>query len=158
MRPNIALCLIAIIGASTVACGDGNAATTAPTVTVAGTYVLQKIEDGVIPVEIFNGSASDATTGEWYDDFIVTIDTGTLELDPRGHYNSKFVYSLVLDGVAENRTITAQGTYEVSGKQVVLTRGDDLDDRTEGTIENGQVTLALTLMGGTANKPYVFRR
>jgi hypothetical protein len=46
VRPNIALCLIAIIGASTVACGDSKATTTAPTVTVAGTYVLQKIEDG----------------------------------------------------------------------------------------------------------------
>jgi hypothetical protein len=78
-----------------------------------------------------------ATTGEWYDDFIVTIDTGTLELDPRGHYSSKFVYSLVLDGVAENRTITAQGTYEVNGKQGVARRRSRRQDRRHNRERSG---------------------
>jgi len=99
------MCLVAIIASGTVACGDSKD-TTAPTASVGGTYARQILDRRVIPTEIFNGPASDATTGRWYDGFIATINAGTLELDPRAHYNSTFVYTLVHDGVAENsRTV-----------------------------------------------------
>jgi hypothetical protein len=93
MRPTITSCLVAFIAAGTVACGDGKY-TTAPTASVAGAYALQKFDGAGIPVEIFKGSASDSTD-QWYDKFIVAVNAGTLELDPRGHYNSTFVRTLM---------------------------------------------------------------
>ena len=74
MRLPVAMYLVAIIAASTVACGDSKDPT-APAASVAGPYARQKI-DGV------------------------SINVGTLELDPRGHYNSTFVSTLILDGAA----------------------------------------------------------
>ena len=73
MRPSIAMCL-AIIATGTVACGDSKDPT-APTASVTGPYARQKI-DGV------------------------RINVGTLELDPRGHYNSTFGSTVILDGAA----------------------------------------------------------
>lgn len=149
--------LVTIVTTGIIGCGGGKDATTAPTVTVAGTYVLQKIDQAVLPTEIFNGSATDNTTGKAYDQFIVTVNSGTLELDAQGNYHTMFGYEIVLDGKAENRTLQAQGTYEVNGKQISLTR-DNRVDGADGTLESGQVTLELTLMGNTPNKAYVFRK
>jgi hypothetical protein len=154
----IASWLVAAVTIGIMACGGGKDAPTSPSsANVAGTYALLEIDQASLPVEIFNGRASDATTGKVYDEFIVRIKDGALELDANGRYRTRFGYTLTLDGVPEDRTLTAQGTYEVKGKEIILTHENGVD-KGGGSIEGGQITMEMTLVRNTPNKSYVFRK
>jgi hypothetical protein len=152
----ITICLVAILTTGAMACG-GKDASTAPSTGIAGTYTLQRIDGAALPTEVFNGSASDDATGKFYEEFILTVKGGTLELDTEGNYRTTYDYKLVLDGVAANRTLRAQGTYKVNGDQICLLRDNGVDTG-GGTIQGRQVTLELTLMGGRPNQDYVYRK
>ena len=156
IRQVAALCAaVALSGAS--ACSRGGDAVTAPKADVIGVYRLQSIANTALPVKVFDGSATDATTGNWYAQFIVTIKSGSFELDAQGNYHSSFDYTLVHDGVSEDRTLVADGGYSVNGSDVILRRSDG-KDVTEGSLRNGQLTLELTVMAKSETRPYVFRK
>jgi len=151
-----ALCVAIALG-GTAACGGGGDSVTAPKTDVIGVYQLQAIANTTLPVKVFDGSGTDATTGNWYAQFVVTIKTGTFELDARGNYHSSFDYTLVHDGVSEDRTLVADGSYSITGNNVILRRSDG-KDVTEGSIRDGQLTLNMTVMGNTEPKPYVYHK
>ena len=145
-----------MIGAA--ACGgSGSDSTTGPTQDYSGVYTLQSIDRVAPPIKYFDGSARDATTGTWHNQFILTIRSGTLELDAQGRYHSTYAYTLVEDGATQNRVLRAQGTYEVSGGRIFLLR-DTSTDRGQGIIKPGEVTLYLTLMDEDENRSFVFRK
>lgn len=148
---------VAILLSGTAACGGNSDSATAPKADYSGTYSLRSIDQAAPPVKVFDGSATDATTGKWYAQFIVTVNRGTLELDAQGNYRTTFDYTLVEDGVSENRTLRAQGTYAIDVGQIILHR-DNGTDTAEGSVKNGEVTLDMTLMGSTANAPFTFRK
>jgi hypothetical protein len=151
-----ALCVVlALSGAA--ACSRGGDSATAPKGDVIGVYRLQSIANTALPVKVFDGSATDATTGNWYAQFIVTIKSGSFELDAQGRYHSSFDYTLVHDGVSEDRTLVADGAYSIDGSDVILRRSDG-KDVTEGSIRNGELTVEMTVMGKTEPRPYVFRK
>lgn len=142
--------------ACSIACKGGGDASTAPALDYTGIYTLQSIDAGPLPVRIFDGSATETTSGQWYAQFIVTINRGTLELDEQGHYHTTFEYTLVEDGTTFNRTLEAHGTYRLDGDKVVLLR--DNGDLGLGFVRDAGVTLYLTLMGSDPNKAYAFTR
>ena len=149
--------LVAIVTTGVIGCGGGKDSATAPTTTnVAGTYVLQTIDQAVLPKEISTGTETDNTTRTLYDQFVLSIQRGTLVLDETGHYQTSFDYDLALDGSTPNHAIREQGTYTLTGKRIVLLR--DNGDRSEGTLENGRVIMQMTLMGGGSLKAYVFQK
>src|SRR5262245_14669701 len=84
--------VLAVAGAG---CGGGDSSTAPTPPNVVGLYTLQQIDGANMPVQIFNGSATDDQTGTWYKDFIVTIKGGTLELTADHHYHTRFDYTLV---------------------------------------------------------------
>ena len=150
--------LVAIVTTGMIACGGGKDSATAPTITnVAGTYVLQTIDQATLPQEIVNGTALDNSTRTLYDQFVLTVQSGTLVLDENGQYHTSFDSDLVLDGTSPNRAIEAQGTYTLTGKRIVLLRDNGVD-WSEGTLENGRVTMQMTLMSGEPLKAYAFQK
>lgn len=156
MRPVSALCVAVALGGA-AACSRGGDAVTAPKGDVIGVYRLLSIANTALPVKVFDGAATDATTGNWYAQFIVTIKTGTVELDAQGNYHSSFDYTLVHDGVSEDRTLVANGTFSTNGSDVTLRRSDG-KDVTTGSIKDGQLTLDMTVMSNTDLKPYAFHK
>ena len=150
------LCVAVTLG-GTAACSRGGDSVTAPTSDVIGVYRLRAIANTTLPVKVFDGPATDATTGNWYARFIVTIKSGTFELDAQGKYHSSFDYTVVEDGVSEDRTLVADGAYSIDGSVVTLRRSDG-KDVTEGSIANGQLTIEMTVMGNTDPRSYVFHR
>lgn len=144
----------AIVGAG---CGGGDSSTGPSKPNVVGTYTLQQIGGAAMPVEIFNGSATDDLTGIWYAEFVVTVKGGTLELTPDGRYRTSFDYTLLHDGVREDRTLVAEGTYEVAGDRLTLLRDNGVDG-SDGSVADGSVTVELTLMRNDPTKPFRFRK
>jgi hypothetical protein len=156
ITPVTALC-VAVALSGVAACSHGGDSVTAPKVEVIGVYKLLSIANTALPVKVFDGAATDATTGNWYAQFIVTIKTGSVELDAQGNYHSSFDYTLVHDGVSEDRTLVANGTFSTNGSDVTLRRSDG-KDVTTGSIEDGQLTLDMTVMGNADLKPYAFHK
>jgi hypothetical protein len=147
----------AVLVTGAAACGGGSDGTTAPRVSYAGLYTLRQIARVAPPTKIYDGGATDDSTGTWYDQFVVTINSGTLDLDDQGHYHITFEYTLVHNGVSENRTQRAQGTYHVEGTQIVLIRDTGVDGA-EGTVSAGAITVEMTLMRNTPTVPYTFQK
>ena len=140
-----------------VACGGGTDGSTAPPESHAGLYTLRQIARAAPPTKIYDGGATDDSTGTWYDQFIVTVNAGTLDLDGQGQYHMTFEYTLVHNGVSENRTQRAQGTYHVNGTRIVLIRDRGVDDA-EGTVSADAITMEMTLMRNTPTVPYTFQK
>lgn len=152
----IAVLATAVLGLGAAGCG-GSDSTTAPDRSYVGVYALHEVNQAALPVQIYNGSARDDTDGQWYEQFVVTIKTGTLELDGQGRYHTSFDYTLVHDGTPVDRTLEARGTYEVEGNKIHLLRDNGVD-RGSGTMQNGAVTLYLTLIGSQSNQAYTYRK
>ena len=146
-----------VLAVTSAGCGGGDSSTAPAAQNVAGVYTLQQIDGANMPVQIFNGSATDDQTGTWYKEFIVTITGGTLELTADRHYHTRFDYTLVHDGVSEDRTLTAQGTYVVTAGRLTLLRDNGVDG-SDGVVEGENVTVDLTLMRNDPTKPYRFRK
>src|SRR4029450_8319328 len=86
IQQSISTTLVAIVTIGIIP-SRGDSATARTTTSVAGTYVLQTIDHAVLPKEISSGTATDYAPGTLYDQFILTIQRGTLVLDENGHYH-----------------------------------------------------------------------
>lgn len=136
------------------ACGGDSS--TAPTdASVVGVYALREVAQTAVPIEVYRGPFYHEVDGRMYNDFEVTVTGGTLQLDASGGYHTTLNYRALKDGVEQVTSLRAWGTYEMRGRQIVITRDNGVDDA-EGTVANGSVTLVLDIIGKGVAKPYTF--
>ena len=147
------LVAVAVIGAT--ACG-GDSGTT-PSRPLAGVYSLEKVARIAVPVEVYEGPFYHATDQRSYDDFIVIMIGGFLELTAEGGYRTTLNYTAMKDGVEEIGSLRAWGVYTVAGDEIFLQRDNGVDFGA-GRVERGTVVLSMDVIGKGVPKPYTFAR
>jgi len=142
-----------VIGAS--ACG-GDSSTT-PSKAIAGVYSLEKVARLSVPVQVYEGPFYHAEDQRSYDEFVVVMTGGSLELTAEGSYRTTLNYRAYKDGVEEIGSLRAWGVYTVANDEIFLERDNDLDFGT-GTLQDDGVTLYMDVVGKGTLKPYTFVR
>jgi hypothetical protein len=138
-----------------VAAACGGDSSTSPTINPAGVYTLERVEQTSVPVQVYRGPYYHQNDARMYQEFIVTITGGTLQLDAAGTYHTTLNYRAMKDGVEEVSSIRAWGTYTVRGSEISLVRDNGVDTG-DGTVATGSVTLALDVVDKGATKAYMF--
>ena len=147
------LAAVAVIGAT----GCGGDSTNAPSTPLAGVYSLEKVARVAVPVQVYEGPFYHADDQRSYDEFIVIMTSGFLELTTEGSYRTTLNYRAVKDGVEEIGSLRAWGVYTVANDELFLQRDNGVDFGA-GTVKSGTVTLSFDVVGKGAPKPYTFVR
>lgn len=149
-RVSTALLAAALMGGS--ACSD---ASTAPRNHVTGTYNLNRIDDGPLPAEIHHGPWFDPVATHFYNQYIVRIISGRIELDEDQSFAVALDVLVIGDGTVGTRHLEISGTWAAQGATVLLTAEGST---VEADLRGGTIDLPMDLMGKGAMLDYTFRR
>ena len=156
----VASLLLATAVLVTVACGGngGGDKTTGPTTkTAEGDYNLRTIDANQLPVEVYHGPWFDPVNTRFYNQRIVVVKNGVINLDETDGWTLKFDVQETLDDVTTQQTWSVTGSYEIDGEDIVLSAADD-GGQVEGTINKGTISLTMDVAGSERTKAYSFKR
>lgn len=106
------------IGAS--GCGSGSPTTAPNGGKVTGTYTLEYVEDEELPVAIHRGAWLDPATGIFYNNFIVEITNGYMELRENETFYLALQVRIQADGQEARTTLQFEGEWDEVKDQIVL--------------------------------------
>jgi len=153
--------LLALGLLATIACGSsggGDKATApGPTATVEGNYNLRNVDGNRLPVEVYHGPWFDGVNKRFYNQMILVVKNGVINLDGTDRWAMTLDVQMTLDAVTTQQTLAVMGTYEIDGDQIVFS---SFDDGTElaGTIKKGTISLSMDVGGSEREKGYSFTR
>jgi len=156
----VASLLLATALLVTIACGGngGGDKTTGPTTTtVEGNYNLRTVDDNQLPVEVYHGPWFDPVNTRFYNQRIVVVKSGVINLDATDRWTLTFDVQETLDDFTTQQTWTVMGSYEIDGEDIVLSAFDDAGE-VEGTIKKGTISLTMDVGGSERTKAYSFKR
>lgn len=130
---------------ATSACGgDDKKSPTGNNNTTVGTYTLDKVDGGALPVTLFEGDVD--VDGEVVNLKIELI-SGSMTLAANNTFNGSMALRLTIPGApAQTETAPVSGTYAVTGNSITLTSSDPEDPQVTGTIANGQLLVDIDLL------------
>jgi len=156
----VASLLLATALLVTIACGGngGGDKTTGPTTkTVAGNYNLRTIDENQLPVEVYHGPWFDAANTRFYNQRIVAVKSGVINLDDTDRWTMTLDVQETLDDFTTQQTWSVMGSYEIDGEDIVLSAFDDAGELS-GTIDKGKISLPMDVAGSDRIKAYSFAR
>ena len=144
---------------ATVACGGngGGDKTTGPTARVEGDYNLQNVDGNRLPVEIYHGPWFDGVKRRFYNQRIVAVKKGVINLDDTDGWAMTLDVQVTLDAVTTQETWAIMGSYEIDGDEILLS-SYDIDADLVGTITKGTISLSMDPAGSEREKAYRFTR
>ena len=144
---------------ATIACGgnSGGDKTTGPTATVEGNYNLRNVDGNQLPVEVYHGPWFDGVNRRFYNQRIIVVKNGVINLDDTDRWAMTLDVQVTLDAVTTQQTLAIMGSYEIDGDEIVLSSFDD-DTEFAGTIKKGTISLSLDVGGSEREKAYSFTR
>jgi hypothetical protein len=137
--------LMAGLALSLLACDDDDDEPAGPEDSVAGTYALISISSQNVPTTVFQ----DATTQ-------IEVLSGSLTLTATNTWTGSINTRTTTSGVPLEETLTASGTFTVSGNTITFTDASDLSTFT-ATRTGDTLTATLEVIAGTS-APVVFER
>lgn len=144
----------------TIACGGngGGDKTTGPsTTTVAGNYNLRTIDANQLPVEVYHGPWFDPVNTRFYNQRIVAVKNGVINLDETDRWALTLDVQVTLDDVTTQQTWSVMGNYQIDGEDIQLSAFDDGGQMT-GSITKGTISLTMDIAGSEREKAYSFKR
>jgi len=156
----VASLLLATALLVTIACGGnggGDKATGPKTTTVEGNYNLRTIDANQLPVEVYHGPWLDPANTRFYNQRIVVVKSGVINLDATDSWSMKLSVQVTLDDVTTQQTWSVAGSYAINGEDIVFSAADD-GGEVSGTINKGTISLSMDLAGSERVKAYSFAR
>ena len=156
----VASLLLATALLVTIACGGngGGDKTTGPsTTTVEGNYNLRTIDANQLPVEVYHGPWFDPVNTRFYNQRIVVVKNGVINLDDTDGWTMAFDVQVTLDDFTTQQTLSVSGSYQIDGEDIVFSTFDQ-DGQLSGTIKKGKISLTMDLAGSERDKAYSFAR
>jgi hypothetical protein len=140
-------------------CSSGGAAdkTTGPTKTVAGNYSLRTIDATQPPVEVYHGPYFDSVNKRFYNQMVLLVKSGAIELDATDHWTMTLDAQITADDVPSQQQIAVSGQYSIDGDQIVLAM-DGQNVPLSGTIMKGKISLTMDFGGNKRFRDYAFIR
>jgi hypothetical protein len=152
--------LLLVLGLlATIACGgdSGGDKTTGPTATVEGNYNLRSVEGNRLPVEVYHGPWFDGVNKRFYNQMILVVKNGVINLDDTDRWAMTLDVQMTLDAVTTQQTLAIMGSYEIDGEEILFSSFDD-DTELAGTIKKGTISLSMDVGGSEREKAYSFTR
>ena len=156
----VAPLLLAVALLAGVACGGngGGDKTTGPaTTTVEGNYNLRTVDGNRLPVEVYHGPWLDPVNTRFYNQMILVVKNGVINLDETDRWAMTLDVQMTLDAVTTQQTLAVMGTYEIDGDDILLSAFDG-DTELSGTIRKGTISLTMDVGGSKRDKAYSFTR
>ena len=149
--------LVAATFAAVTACA-GDSSTGPSTDKPAGVYELQQVDGNAVPAKIYHGPYFDAATPRFYNQLIVEVTTGTIELDQDGRFRIELGYRFTGDGKTALSELEDEGEYQVEDGEIQFQ--SDEGGEYSATLQNGTIELPLpiTLKEAQPIVRYAFRR
>lgn len=145
---------------ATIACGGdggGGDKTTGPTATVEGNYNLRNVDGNQLPVEVYHGPWFDGVNKRFYNQRIIVVKKGVINLDDTDRWAMTLDVQVTLDAVTTQQTLAITGDYEIDGDEILLS-SVDVDGELAGTIKKGTISLSMDVGGSERAKSYSFTR
>jgi len=144
---------------ATIACGGngGGDKSTGPTPTVEGNYNLRNVDGNRLPVEVYHGPWFDGVNKRFYNQRIIVVKNGVINLDDTDRWAMTLDVQVTLDAVTTQQTLAIMGTYEIDGDEILLS-SFDVDGELAGTIAKGTISLSMDVGGSEREKSYSFTR
>ena len=144
---------------ATIACGGngGGDKTTGPTATVEGNYNLLTVDGNRPPVEVYHGPWFDGVNKRFYNQRIILVKNGVINLDDTDRWAMTLDVQVTLDAVTTQQTLAIMGNYEIDGDEIQLS-SFDVDGELAGTIKKGTISLSMDVGGSERAKSYSFTR
>jgi hypothetical protein len=142
------------------ACSGGGASGSATGPTNSdpkGLYALRSI-DGKLPGEIYHGPWFDPASRRFYNQRVVVVDSGTVDLGKGNVWTMLLWLRQSLDGVTSSGLYNTAGIYEIDADQIVLRPRDGTGSGVSGTFAPGTIGLSLDLAESTRARAFTFRK
>ena len=139
-------------------CAGSDSSTGPSTRTPAGAYELRQVDGNAIPAKIYHGPYFDAATPHFYNQLIVEVTQGTIELDADGRFRIELGYRFNGDGKIAVNALKDEGDYQVQGGEIQFESDDG--GQYSATLQDGTIDLPLpnTLKENQPIVRYSFRR
>src|SRR5215208_2350948 len=99
-------------------CGGSDSSTGPGTGKPTGAYELRQVDGNAIPAKIYHGPYFDAATPHFYEQLIVEVTQGTIELGADGRFRIELGYRFNGDGKIAVRGLEDEGEYRVEGGEI----------------------------------------
>ena len=125
--------------------------------TVVGTYQLQQADDRSLPADIHRGPFYDYTQHHFYNQLIVTVTGGSIELDENGNLTATLDASITGDGQTWTKHNEGQATYTAKGSQITAYSADG---QVIGmfSVANGEIVQGVDPIGEGVMHQLLYRR
>jgi hypothetical protein len=116
------------------------------------------VDGNAIPAKIYHGPYFDAATPHFYNQLIVEVTQGTIELDEDGRFRIELGYRFNGDGQIAVSELEDEGDYQIQGGEIQFESDDG--GQYSATLQDGTINLALpnTLKEEQPIVRYSFRR
>jgi hypothetical protein len=147
-----------VVAAFAVTGCAGDSSTGPSTGTPRGAYELRQVDGNAIPAKIYHGPYFDAATPHFYNQLIVEVTQGTIELDEDGRFRIELGYRFNGDGQIAVSELEDEGDYQIQGGEIQFESDDG--GQYAATLQNGTIDLPLpnTLKEEQPIVRYSFRR
>jgi len=132
--------------------GGGNGGGTG----ASGTYTLRAIDRKSLPYEIHHGPFFDAAHTHFYNQLIVKITKGAIELGPLGDCAVWLDYTLNEDGQVSTKHIETDGSWKMVGNLVTVYVNNTAT--AQFTVQNGQVVENADVIPDGTMHEYTFQK
>lgn len=148
--------LLAVTLSGLAACGGADSGTGPSNDGQYGEYELQQVDGAALPVQVHNGPFLDRVRTRFYNNLKLRVTGGEVHLHDDGNFYMALELSGVGDGEAVDTTSEFEAFYKaVNGELTVVLDGKMVRI---GTVQDGEVTVGLDLMGKGVFNQYTFRR
>ena len=144
LMKNVAAVALAFAVVSTSACGKDDKNPIGNNNTTVGTYALDKVDGGALPITVFHDDVD--VDGELIN-LKIEVTAGSMTLSANNTFTGSMALRLTVPGApAQTETAPVSGTYTVSGNTITLTSSDEEDPAVVGTISNGALNFDVDLL------------
>jgi len=157
-RPRIsqAIAAMALVAALAGATACGSDSGTGPAKGPEGLYPLQQVDGSAPPVEIHHGPYFDAPTHHFYNQLVMQVTGGTIELDDNANFSMEFEMEYVGDGEPGTTSLQLEGSYTVNGSDILFM--PNIGGTLSGTLQGKAITLSIDFLQEDNPLDYTFRR
>ena len=143
------------------ACSNGGADKTTgpgPAKSVAGSYALKTIDAARPPAEVYHGPWFDSANKRFYNQMVMLVKSGAVELDGDGGWVMTLDAEITLDGAAPlQQQVQVNGQYTIAGDQITLQMAGS-GGALPGTIQQRTISLSMDMGGNKRFKAYAFTK
>ncbi|MGH7694657.1 MAG: hypothetical protein ACRENH_06735 [Gemmatimonadaceae bacterium] len=124
----------------------------------SGVYLLKQVDAAAPPVTIHEGPWFDRVNTRFYNQLIMQVVDGTVELEEDGAYTLDFDLKYFADGTPGTTSVHREGDYQIHGEDIAFRYGSNPPGTFLGRLQGNVLTIPIDFMGKGVSNAYAFKR